>query len=180
MSWYNCTLQWCHNERDGVSNHRSFDCLVNRLFSRRSKKTLKLHVTGFCEGNPLVTGGFPSQRTSNAENASIWWRHHDHGESYENWESLQQKNQHGGTCSWIYSLARTDSQFRRGLANFLSAQSTNLYSADMAEPKQNYHMNHDRTAANRVTASGGIKTELVKLKLNSIGFFSLRDSVISL
>ena len=25
-----------------------------------------------------VTGGFPSQRASNAENASIWWRHHEH------------------------------------------------------------------------------------------------------
>ena len=24
-----------------------------------------------------VTGGFPSQRASSAENASIWWRHHD-------------------------------------------------------------------------------------------------------
>ena len=24
----------------------------------------------------LVTGGFPSQRASNAENALIWWRHH--------------------------------------------------------------------------------------------------------
>ena len=24
-----------------------------------------------------VTGGFPSQRVNNAENVSIWWRHHD-------------------------------------------------------------------------------------------------------
>ena len=31
----------------------------------------------FCEGNPPVTGGFPSQRTSNAENVSIWWRLHE-------------------------------------------------------------------------------------------------------
>ena len=30
-----------------------------------------------CEGNPTVTGGFPSQRASNAENISISWRHHD-------------------------------------------------------------------------------------------------------
>ena len=27
-------------------------------------------------GNPPVTGGFPSQRVSNAENVSIWWRPH--------------------------------------------------------------------------------------------------------
>ena len=45
-------LQWRHNERDGVSNHRRFDCLLIRLFKRRSKKTWsKLRVTGICEGN---------------------------------------------------------------------------------------------------------------------------------
>ena len=37
---------WRHNERDGVSNHRRLDCLHNRLFRRRSKKTSKLRVTG--------------------------------------------------------------------------------------------------------------------------------------
>ena len=36
------TLQWRHNERDGVSNHRCIDALLNRLFWRRSKKTQKL------------------------------------------------------------------------------------------------------------------------------------------
>ena len=34
-------------------------------------------VTGLCEGNSPVTGEFPVQRASNAENVSIWWRHHD-------------------------------------------------------------------------------------------------------
>ena len=33
-------------------------------------------VTGICEGNSPVTSGFPAQRASNAENVSIWWRHH--------------------------------------------------------------------------------------------------------
>ena len=28
-------------------------------------------------GNSPVTGEFPSQMASNAENVSIWWRHHD-------------------------------------------------------------------------------------------------------
>ena len=41
-----------------------------------SKKTSKLRVTGLCEGNSLVTGEFPAQRASNAENVSIRWRHH--------------------------------------------------------------------------------------------------------
>ena len=43
---------------------------------RRSKKTSKLWVTGLCEGNSPVTGEFPAQRASNAENVSIWCRHH--------------------------------------------------------------------------------------------------------
>ena len=59
-----------------VSNHQPHDCLLNRLFRRRSKKTSKLCVTGLCEGNSLVTGEFPAQRASNAENVSTWWRHH--------------------------------------------------------------------------------------------------------
>ena len=71
------TLQWRHDECDGVSNHQYFDCLLNRLFRRRSKKTSMLCVTGFCEGNSPVTGEFPSQWASNAEYISIWWRHHD-------------------------------------------------------------------------------------------------------
>ena len=71
------TLQWRHNERDGISNHQPHDCLLKRLFRRRSKKTSKLRVTGFCEGNSPLTGEFPAQRGRNAKNVSIWWRHHD-------------------------------------------------------------------------------------------------------
>ena len=44
-------LQWRHNERECVSNHRFHDCLLTLLFRRRSKKTSKLCVTGLCEGN---------------------------------------------------------------------------------------------------------------------------------
>ena len=32
-------------------------------------------VSGLCAGNSPVTGDFPAQRASNAENVSIWWRH---------------------------------------------------------------------------------------------------------
>ena len=39
------------------------------------EKNIKLRVTGLCEGNSPVIGEFPAQRASNAENASIWWRH---------------------------------------------------------------------------------------------------------
>ena len=48
------SLQWRHNERDGVSNHERLDCLLNYLFRCRSKKTSKLRVTGLCEGNSPV------------------------------------------------------------------------------------------------------------------------------
>ena len=70
------TLQWHHNECNGIANHQHLDCLLHHLFRRRSKKTLTLHVTGLCEGNWLVTSGFPSQRASNAENISNGWHHH--------------------------------------------------------------------------------------------------------
>ena len=45
------TLQWRHNEPNGVSNHRLYECLLSRLFRPRSKKTSKLRITGLCEVN---------------------------------------------------------------------------------------------------------------------------------
>ena len=70
------SLQWCHNERDGFSNHRPYDCLLNRLFGLISKITSKLCVTGLCVGNSPVMDEFPAQMANNAENVSLWWRHH--------------------------------------------------------------------------------------------------------
>ena len=71
-----CALQWLCNEHDGVSNHRRLECLLNRLFRRRSKKSLKLRLTGLCEENSQVTGEFPAQKANYAERVSIWWRNH--------------------------------------------------------------------------------------------------------
>ena len=67
--------QWRHNVRDSVSNHQPRESLLSRLIRRRSKKTSKLRVTGFCAGNSPETGEFPAKRASNAEIVSIWWRH---------------------------------------------------------------------------------------------------------
>ena len=72
---YANSLQWRHNEPDRVSNHQPHDCLLNRLFRRRSKITSKLRVTGLCAGNSPMTGEFPAQRACYAGNNSIWWRH---------------------------------------------------------------------------------------------------------
>ena len=76
-------LQWRHNGRDGVSNHQPHDCLLNCLIRRRSKKASKFRVTGLCEHNSPVTGEFPAQMASNAENISIWWRHHGRKKLYQ-------------------------------------------------------------------------------------------------
>ena len=62
--------------RTAILYHQPCDCLLNRLLRRRWKKTSKLRVTGLYEGNSLVTEEFSAQRASNAENVSIWWRHH--------------------------------------------------------------------------------------------------------
>ena len=69
-------LQWRHDEHDGVSNHQPHHCLLNRLFRRKSNKTSKLRVTVLCVGNSPMTGEFPSQMASKAENISIGWHHH--------------------------------------------------------------------------------------------------------
>ena len=70
------SLHWHHNGQDIISNDQPHDCLPNRFFRRRSKKVSKLHVSGLCAGNSPETGEFPAQMASNAENVSIWWRHH--------------------------------------------------------------------------------------------------------
>ena len=75
FSWTEGSLRWRHNGRDGVLNHQPHDCLLNRLFGYRSKKTSKLRVTGLCARNAPGTGEFPAQKASNAEYVSMWWRH---------------------------------------------------------------------------------------------------------
>ena len=57
-----------------ISSHTS---VYSTVFSGADKKkTPTLCVTGLCEVNSPVTGEFPTQRVSNAEKVSIWWRHH--------------------------------------------------------------------------------------------------------
>ena len=65
--YWGFTLLWRHNGHDNVSNHQHRDCLLNRLFRRRSKQTSKIRVAGLCAGNSPGTGEFPAQMASNAE-----------------------------------------------------------------------------------------------------------------
>ena len=95
------SAQWCLQGTLLPANwtgDRAYDCFHDRLFRYRSKLTSKLRVTGLCEGNSPVTGEFPAQRGSNAENVSIWWRHHA-----LIWENCQSK-QHGFLWQWQLSL----------------------------------------------------------------------------
>ena len=57
-------FHWRHNGRCSVSHHQPYDCLLNCLFRRTSKKTSKLRVTGLCVGNsphkwPITRKMFP-------------------------------------------------------------------------------------------------------------------------
>ena len=51
----------------------SINFLFNSLWSRKHQSSTLLAL---CEGNPLVSSGFPSQRASNMESISMSWRHH--------------------------------------------------------------------------------------------------------
>ena len=59
-----------------ASQNTSLAIVSSTVYSGADKKKSKLPVTGLCEGNSPVTGEFPVRRASNAENVSIWWRHH--------------------------------------------------------------------------------------------------------
>ena len=85
-----CTLESIHSQHI-LSKHysdvimgliasqiTSLAVVYSTVYSDADKKNpSKLRVTGLCAGNSPVTGEFPAQMASNAENVSIWWRHHD-------------------------------------------------------------------------------------------------------
>ena len=55
-----------------VSQITGVSVVCSIVCSGADNKTSKLRVTGLCEGNPPVTGGFPSQKASSTEKVSIW------------------------------------------------------------------------------------------------------------
>ena len=59
----------------------------------------KIRVTGLYEGNPTVTGRFPSQMASNAENISIWWRHHESDSNKYSYETVSSVPLPGLLCT---------------------------------------------------------------------------------
>ena len=61
-----------------VTNPTLEYAMVYVVFRRWSKKKFKAprHWPLCGAGNSMATGEFPAQMASNAENVSIWWRHH--------------------------------------------------------------------------------------------------------
>ena len=86
-----CTHSCC---RQALHDYQPHDCLLNRLFRRRSKKTSKVSVTGLCEGNLSVTGW-----ANNAENVSIWWRHHVSWQSH--YDTISTAILHPSVRAWL-------------------------------------------------------------------------------
>ena len=60
-------------EHHSILDHRYIDCLFNSFYGITASFTL----LALCEGNPLVTSGFPSQMTNDVESISMAWRLHD-------------------------------------------------------------------------------------------------------
>ena len=70
------SLQWRHNGTI-ASQITSLTIIYSAFYSGADqKKTSKLRVTGLCAGNSPMTDEFPAWMASNAENVSVWWRHH--------------------------------------------------------------------------------------------------------
>ena len=55
-----------------ASQITSLTIVYSTFFQAQIKEKSKLHGTGLCAGNSPVTGEFPAQMASNAENVSIW------------------------------------------------------------------------------------------------------------
>ena len=72
---YTSPLLWRHNGAN-ASQITSLSVVYSTVYSGANQR--KRRVTGLCAGNSPETVEFPAQMASNAENVSIWWRHHVH------------------------------------------------------------------------------------------------------
>ena len=70
---HSMTLHWRHDERDAVSNHQPHDCLPNVYSGPDEKENIKAPRHWPLCGDRWI----PRTMASNAENVSIWWRHHE-------------------------------------------------------------------------------------------------------
>ena len=66
-----CPITLSSHERRGVSKHRHLRSFSTFCLCAHQRKHRRSALLALCEGNPPVTGGFTSQRSSNAENVFI-------------------------------------------------------------------------------------------------------------
>ena len=60
-----------------ASQITSLTIVYSTVYSGADQRKYQSSVSlAFCAGNSSVTGEFPAQKVSNAENVSIWCRHH--------------------------------------------------------------------------------------------------------
>ena len=71
--WLHRKLSKSQHNSDAIMSARpsQITSLTSVYSRRRTKKTSKPRVTGLCEGNSPVTGEFPAQKASNAENVIV-------------------------------------------------------------------------------------------------------------
>ena len=68
---------WRHCNAEMSIKTSPFTCLYSGVCSCWYQMTHpSFALLALCEGNPPVTGGFSSQRASNSERISMWWRLH--------------------------------------------------------------------------------------------------------
>ena len=73
---YTCFITVSLYEHHHVSNHRLDDFLFMCYCNLALKEILKVQLLSVCEGYLPMTGGFSPQRASDAETASMSWRHY--------------------------------------------------------------------------------------------------------
>ena len=61
-----------------ASQITSLTIVYSTVYSGADQRKHQSSASLACEGNSPGTDEFPSQRASNTENVSIWWRHQDH------------------------------------------------------------------------------------------------------
>ena len=69
-----------------ASQITSLTLVYSTVYSDADQRKHQLRVTGLYVRNSSGTGEFPAQMASNAENVSIWWRHHD--EAWRIWTGM--------------------------------------------------------------------------------------------
>ena len=65
-------LHWRHNDHDGALNQLFTQPFIQTQIKENIKAPRHWPLCGEFTG----TGEFPAQTASDAENVSIWWRHH--------------------------------------------------------------------------------------------------------